>query len=52
MEGTFMDQIFGSEFVLWNGESLGEKPWQVVEFKTSAKDEWKSKAEDVEYEDC
>lgn len=53
MDGIFMNQIFGSEFIY--GIDLGEGESQSVEFEvhqTSAKAEWKSKAEEVEYEDC
>lgn len=53
MEGIFMNQIFGSEFIY--GIDLGEGESQSVEFEIrpiSAKKDWKLQAEDVEYEDC
>ena len=53
MDGIFMNQVFGSEFIY--GVDLGQGESQTVEFQIrpiSAKEEWKQSAEDVEYEDC
>lgn len=53
MDGIFMNQIFGSEFIY--GIDLSEEESQSVEVEThrvSVKEDWKSRAVDVEYEDC